>query len=117
MNSSHERQIHRIKQPRHRLVGLDHEHLNQRVREAGILFFRPHHFSLLIQQQLHLRQFQNDLPLLQSPPLNALGQHVHLIEQFHYIPRITHQPARPLRVRDVLRFIDDRLRLAISQPL
>ena len=43
MNAANHRQFHRVKQTRHRLVRLDHEHLNNRVRVSVILRHRIHH--------------------------------------------------------------------------
>ena len=87
------------------------------MSEAVVFLLGADHFSFFIQHQLNLRQLQHDLPLLQPAFLNALGQHVHLIEQLDHIGRIIDQPPRALWMWNRLRLIDDRLRLAIAQTL
>ena len=107
----------RVQQPRHRFVRLHHEHLDQRVRERLILRHRIDHLPLIIEHQLHRRQIQHDLPILPPPLLHPPRQRVHVMQQLHHVRRIIRQPLVPIRMRNLLLAIDNRLRLPIPQPL
>ena len=79
VDAPHVRHAHPREQARHGLVGLDHEHLDQRVRERVVLLLGVHDLTVLVQHQVHLRQVEVDLPRLPPPRLDELGERVHLV--------------------------------------
>jgi hypothetical protein len=117
VDAADERHIQRVEQPRHGLVGLHHEHLDQRVREAVVLLLRPDDAPFFVQFQLDFRQVQHQLPIVQPALLNPLRQVVHVVQQLHHLRRVVAQRLVPVGVPDLLRAVDDGLRLAVAQPL
>ena len=115
MNAPQEWNVQAVQRAGHRFVGLDHEHFNQRMREALVFRLGAGDLALVVQHQFHLGQPQHNLPRLQPALLDALGQRVHLMQQFHHCRRVTIDLARTIGMRDNIRVVDDRLRLPIPQ--
>ena len=64
------------------LIGLHHEHLDDGMAEAGILRFGVDDLAVLIEDQVHGRQFQHEHALAQPPIPDDAGQRLHFLDEF-----------------------------------
>ena len=78
VGSAEEGDVGVVEEARDGLVGFDHEHLDERVGEAGVLGLGADDFAFLVELELHDGKVEDDLPLLVAALLEALGEVVHL---------------------------------------
>ncbi len=80
VHAADQRHIQILEQPRGHLVGLDHEHLDERVREGIVLGHRIDDVALLIEHKFDLGQIERDHPLPLAPGVDRLGKIVHVVQ-------------------------------------
>ena len=99
-----------------RLVCLDHEHLDDRVGEGVVLRDGVHHAAVVVEDQLHLRQVQDDHAVAKAPLAEDPGQAIAAAQRLDQLvgvlrlrPRV---PAGGFQVA-----VDEGLGLQVGQPL
>ena len=63
------------------LVGLDHEHLDERVGEAGVFGLGVDDVAVVVEDQLDLGQVEDDHALIEATLADDLCEGVHLFEE------------------------------------
>ena len=106
MNSPHKRHTETIQQSRDRLVGLDHKHLDNRMRIAVIGRVGVNDLPVVIIHQFCFRQVQMQHPVFLPAFFDRTSQRFHILEQGDHFPRI------PFGIA-----FKDRVGFQIGQPI
>ena len=105
MDATHEGHIEPIQERGDRLVGLHHEHLDDRMRVAGVRRVGVGDPARFVEHQLRLGQVEVEHPVLRPPGLDPPGQGLHVPQQ------LDHRLLGPFRVA-----LQDPVRLLVRQP-
>ena len=114
VDSPQERHVQRIEQSRHRFVGFDHEHLDERVREARVLGHRIDDLAFFIEHELDFGQIERELPGTAAALLDSACQLVHVLQQPQDFRRIAAARPYAFGMTNLLFAIDQVLRFACS---
>jgi hypothetical protein len=106
----------RVEGPGDRLVGLDHEHLDDRVGEGVVLGDGVGHAPLVVEDQFHLRQVEHDHAVTDPAFAQDASQAVAAAQRLDQLVGVAGLGARVLpRELDVP--VDEGLRLQVGQTL
>jgi hypothetical protein len=75
-----QRHVNLLEEAGEHLVGLDHEHLDERVRERVVLALGVDDAPVLVEDQDHFGELERDHALALAAALDGPGERVHLLQ-------------------------------------